>query len=430
MLPANTQLEEAKGIVMANNGQRGRFVWHELMTPNRAGAQDFYSNSLGWRIEPWAHDPSYSMFAGPSGPLGGSVEQPPNAVPQWVPYISVPDVEETLRQATELGASVTIEPTKIDNGGRYAVLTDPQGATFGIYSAAEHGPETDAGPGEFSWHELATADYRAAFDFYQTLFGWENVTEHDMGPMGIYLIFGRNGKQVGGIFNKGESGKPGPAYWVSYVRVQDVSRTVEKVKAGHGSLAAGPMEVPGGDWIAQLFDPYGAMFAVHAMAEDVKSAERPGQETMITEVWTATEPAASKEPSKKKASKKKASKKKASKKAGKSKAATAKPAKQKASKTKAARGATAKKKPGAKKSAAKKAGGKKPGKKKAAKKKTAKTKASKKTTKKAAKKKTGKSSKKKAAKKTVRAKSRGKKAAKKNVGKKKTGKKKAAKRKR
>ena len=409
---------------MANNGQRGRFVWHELMTPNRAGAQDFYSNSLGWRIEPWAHDPSYSMFAGPSGPLGGSVEQPPNAVPQWVPYIAVPDLEETLRQATELGASVTIEPTKIDNGGRYAVLADPHGATFGIYSAAEHGPETDAGPGEFSWHELATADYRAAFDFYQTLFGWENVTEHDMGPMGIYLIFGRNGKQVGGIFNKGESGKPGPAYWVSYVRVQDVSRTVEKVKAGHGSLAAGPMEVPGGDWIAQLFDPYGAMFAVHAMAEDVKSAERPGQETMITEVWTATEPAASKEPSKKKASKKKASKK-----AGKSKAATAKPAKQKASKTKAARGVTAKKKPGAKKSAAKKAG-KKPGKKKPAKKKPAKTKASKKTTKKAAKKKTGKSSKKKAAKKTARAKSRGKKAAKKNVGKKKTGKKKAAKRKR
>jgi len=38
---------------------------------------------------------------------------------------------------------------------------------------------------------------------------------------------------------------------------------VEKVKAGGGKVVNGPMEVPGGDTIAQCVDPQGAMFAVH-----------------------------------------------------------------------------------------------------------------------------------------------------------------------
>ena len=64
--------------------------------------------------------------------------------------------------------------------------------------------------GEFSWHELATTEQPgAAFEFYSTLFGWEKVSEFDMGPVGIYLIFGRNGTQLGGMFNKGDMGKPG-----------------------------------------------------------------------------------------------------------------------------------------------------------------------------------------------------------------------------
>jgi hypothetical protein len=35
------------------------------------------------------------------------------------------------------------------------------------------------------------------------------------------------------------------------------------VREGHGQVAHGPMEVPGGDRIAQCFDPQGAMFALH-----------------------------------------------------------------------------------------------------------------------------------------------------------------------
>ena len=85
-----------------------------------------------------------------------------------------------------------------------------------------------------------------------------------MGPMGMYLVFGRNGRQLGGIFDKGATGKPGAPYWLGYVSVTDLKGTVERATAARGSVLTGPMDVPGGDRIATLMDPYGAFFALHA----------------------------------------------------------------------------------------------------------------------------------------------------------------------
>jgi predicted enzyme related to lactoylglutathione lyase len=42
---------------------------------------------------------------------------------------------------------------------------------------------------------------------------------------------------------------------------------VAAVKESGGKIVNGPMEVPGGDVIAQGIDPQGAMFALHAKAK-------------------------------------------------------------------------------------------------------------------------------------------------------------------
>jgi hypothetical protein len=49
--------------------------------------------------------------------------------------------------------------------------------------------------------------------------------------------------------------------------VDDVQRAIDAVKNGGGQVLVGPMEVPGGDLIAQCMDPEGAVFAVHAKAK-------------------------------------------------------------------------------------------------------------------------------------------------------------------
>ena len=49
---------------MADATVRGRFVWHDLMTPNSAGAHEFYGKVLDWKTEAWEQDRAYLMFEG------------------------------------------------------------------------------------------------------------------------------------------------------------------------------------------------------------------------------------------------------------------------------------------------------------------------------------------------------------------------------
>lgn len=116
--------------------------------------------------------------------------------------------------------------------------------------------------GEFSWHELATTDYRGAFKFYSALFGWENTGQFDMGATGIYFMFGRRGTALGGIYHV-PSDRPMPPQWLPYVRVDDVKIAAERTSAGGGRVVQPPVEVPGGDWVAMCQDPQGGAFAVH-----------------------------------------------------------------------------------------------------------------------------------------------------------------------
>jgi predicted enzyme related to lactoylglutathione lyase len=261
---------------MADPTVRGRFVWHELWTPNPAGAHEFYSQVVGWQTQAWEHDPSYSMFVGPNGPLGGA-EAKRAGTPQWLPYVGVTDVDATVAAALRVGGGTLTPPTDLPNGGRHAVIVDPQGATFGIHaSKAKPAPESAAAVGEFSWHELATnVAPEAAFAFYAELFGWDEISRFVMGPQGTYLIFGRNGSQLGGMFDKGAAGKPGAAYWLGYVRVDDLEGAVESAKGARGSVLTGPMDVPGGDRIVQFMDPHGAFFALHLLAADKGAVPKP-----------------------------------------------------------------------------------------------------------------------------------------------------------
>ncbi len=286
---------------MADASHRGEFVWHDLLTPNAAGAHEFYGKVVGWTARPWEGDPSYVLFAAPSGPVGGVAESRA-ATPHWLPYIGTSDLDATVEGATRLGATVQTAPTPLPGGGRYATLVDPQGATFGIHESGNPAEAAAASPqtGEFSWHELATSvSPNIAFGFYAALFDWDEISQTDMGPMGMYLIFGRNGRQLGGMFDQSASGKLGNAYWLGYVSVTDLDDAVERATAARGSVLTGPMDVPGGDRIAQLMDPHGAFFALHKAAAKgaaASSGETPARKSAKK---TAAKPAPSKAAAKK-----------------------------------------------------------------------------------------------------------------------------------
>ena len=249
---------------MSNADIRGRFIWHELLTTDTAAAAAFYPRVLPWRSQP-SSMPGYTLWMAGQTQIGGLMAQPPDSSgtpPHWLIYIGTPSVDATCSQAQGLGAKVLKAPADIPNVGRFAVLSDPQGATFALFTPSAGAPPPGPQPaqGGFSWHELATTDVSGALRFYGELFGWQRGAGHDMGAMGVYQIFEHAGNQVGGMANV--QGPSSPPSWLSYVKVADSNRAVASAKGAGGRLLHGPMEVPGGSWIALLMDPQGGAFAV------------------------------------------------------------------------------------------------------------------------------------------------------------------------
>ncbi len=252
---------------------RGRFLWYELATTDPDAARPFYRDIAGWEAETAeGFDPPYALWMTGAGPIGGLMQldaalASQGVPPNWLPYIGTPDVDATVAEATRLGASVRVPPADIPDTGRFAVLADPQGAVFAVYTpATAAADDVPPGPGRITWHELTTSDHRGAFDFYAALFGWENTGDMDMGDAGNYRTYGlpgqTPGQMLGGMFDL-MPGVSMPPYWMLYISVPDVSAALERVRALGGQVLNGPMEVPGGDVVAQCLDPQGAAFALH-----------------------------------------------------------------------------------------------------------------------------------------------------------------------
>lgn len=253
---------------------RGRIVWYENLAQSAKKSIDFYTRLVGWGVDTMdSGGQPYHMFTRNGAPVAGTLDMPEEArkmgtPSHWVMYVGTPDVDASVKQAKGLGAKVYVEPRDIPGMGRFAVLGDPQGATFALWKAEmAGGPDEPLQPevGTFSWHELATSDPDAAWTFYQKMFGWEKREGHDMGPLGMYQIWSRPGWKagIGAVYRKAPE-MPMSA-WCLYIRVADLDKDVEQVKKLGGQVISGPMDVPGGR-IAQCVDTNGAFFALHWMA--------------------------------------------------------------------------------------------------------------------------------------------------------------------
>ena len=225
-----------------SSSAHGHFVWHDLITTDIPQAIDFYSKLIGWKTQAFDPEGTYLMWVGKSGPVGGIGPASPDSQPFWRPYIGTDDIVATVHEAQQLGGSVISPITDLSNGGKWAALRDPQGNEFGVYWVADaKAPELILQPGEFHWHELATDDHKAAFAFYQKLFGWQSGTEVDMGPMGMYAIFINESRPqgMGGMFTRPSTMPRGG--WCTYTQVKDVKKAAAIVKKAGGTSAHEPM---------------------------------------------------------------------------------------------------------------------------------------------------------------------------------------------
>jgi len=250
----------------------GTFSWPELSTTDQKGGSKFYSTLFGWDVNdiPMGPDSSYTMFQMRGLEVGAASTLMPDqkamGVPShWNSYVTVKNVDETVKQAQALGGHVLAPAFDVMDAGRMAVLQDPTGAVFQVWQSNKSiGAKILAEPGTLCWTELTTSDLKAAEAFYSKLFGW-TLKHGAVGAPMEYTEFSAASAPMpqGGMMAKpAEMPKHIPSYWMPYFLATNLDTSTSKAKELGARLMVGPQEIPDAGRFVVMNDPQGAIFAM------------------------------------------------------------------------------------------------------------------------------------------------------------------------
>ncbi len=237
----------------------GTFCWNELATRATEKSAEFYCKVFGWTTESSdCGGMEYTVFKKDDCPVGGMLkmdENWPDDVPSyWGCYISTDDVDSMARKSTEIGGTLCCEPQEAGDEGRFAVITDPTGATFSIFKGGDG--KNPKGHGSFCWNELLTNDMDAASSFYTELFGWTAEASHT--SQEPYTVFMNGEVWAGGMMKMSWEGQPA---WLSYISVANVDETTAKAVELGANICFEPSDIPSIGRFSVFTDPVGATIA-------------------------------------------------------------------------------------------------------------------------------------------------------------------------
>jgi predicted enzyme related to lactoylglutathione lyase len=243
----------------------GTFSWIELATTDVAAARAFYAGLFGWTFVDSAMPDGgvYTRAQLGAGDIGGMFRLSAEAgrvPPHWGVYIAVASADDGVAAVAAAGGAVVEAAFDVPDHGRMAVLRDPTGAFFNLWQARGEGGATafGAGPGSWSWVELATTDTDRAAAFYARVFGWSvkahpGYTEFSLG----------GGPEFAGMLAIDPSWGPVPPHWTVYFDVADADAASARAVELGGRVLRPTLDVPGVGRIATLGDPQGAAFAIY-----------------------------------------------------------------------------------------------------------------------------------------------------------------------
>jgi uncharacterized protein len=247
--------------------QPAAIAWDELHTKDRDKAEAFYNTLFGWTSTPVEMSPDYTYHllnrADNGETFAGSHQQGPDEADQpsfWLVSLNSADVDKATAKASELGATVVMEPMDIPGTGRFSLLMDPQGAAFSILTYSDDGtpPDRGEGPGCIVWHELVTSDPQASTNFYSAIFDFK-AEVRELGELSA-TVFEQNGEMFANVLPK--PSPEAPDAWVFYVEVRDAQETADLAVKSGGTVIVPPMPLPPIGTVAWLADSTGAVFGI------------------------------------------------------------------------------------------------------------------------------------------------------------------------
>jgi len=115
----------------------GALNWNELQTRDVDGAKAFYAAVFGWQPDDQDFGGmTYTVFnvgdTGIAGAMAMSSQAPAEVAAFWLAYFTVADCDASVAKVQELGGSALGPAHDLEGVGRFAVVADPHGASFGV----------------------------------------------------------------------------------------------------------------------------------------------------------------------------------------------------------------------------------------------------------------------------------------------------------
>ncbi|NNH68658.1 VOC family protein [Nocardia uniformis] len=260
----------------------GQVVWFEIGTREASTAEKFYGELLGWNFEV---DPDssvdgrrYIRIMAPEAPWPmGAISESGSGGEQINVSVFSEDVSADVDRLCEAGATVLVPATQVADVTWFAVLADPQGNPFSLFSRTsnedlkdrakateEHFEQSSYAPsqGSFAWFEIGTTDADATRAFYSQAFGWRFERDETAGGKPYYNVFTGNQWPSGGMYDHGAQG-------TDYVMPSFLSGDVAAQSKSAENLGAviefGPDSNPDGLVYSRIVDPNGNRFGLFSM---------------------------------------------------------------------------------------------------------------------------------------------------------------------
>ncbi len=257
---------------------QGKTIFLQLVTPDLATSEAFYTGLLGWQFQPVPNTRVPYAAALSNGQLVGGVAQ--RAIPAgqhlqsaWLGFFSVTDTDAAVTLAAAQGAKTLAAPHDVPGLGREAVLADPQGAVFGILASSSGDPPDILSPvGSWIWRSLLTSDPKSDAAFYTALLGFDATPFPSEGAAQHLLLVSGNYARATANSLPGNHPDMHP-HWLHYVRVANAAQSVATATTLGGRVLVPPHSDRHGGMIAIVADPEGAPLGLFEWAEDVESKD-------------------------------------------------------------------------------------------------------------------------------------------------------------
>ncbi len=235
----------------------GKFIWHDLVTPDVRTAGKFYEKLFGWKIN---YRGQYAEIRNGGKLIAGiSQVKPTHKKAQegvWLPTISVADPDAAAARVTANGGKILKGPLDMGQRGQTILISDSQRADLVLLKAKGGDPsDTQAAIGDWLWDEIWTNNPVATKKFYTSVFNYNTASSGR-----DYQIFKHQGKWRAGIRYLKDRKKQ--VLWVPVVRVADPQALAQRAKKLGGVVWTHPDKSPTRGNTVLIADPTGALFLI------------------------------------------------------------------------------------------------------------------------------------------------------------------------